>query len=368
MSVETLRVALGDYAYDIVIGSNLLARAKDWVPEKARKSKVFILTDENAGKFHADTLKKAFPDAPVLALKPGEQAKSYEGLETVLDWLLDHKADRHSLLIALGGGVIGDLGGLAAALALRGIPYVQVPTTLLAQVDSSVGGKTAIDTRQGKNLVGAFYQPHVVIADLDTLKTLPERERKAGYAEIVKYAFIRDRAFFEWLQKHGKDVLACDPVALTHAVKVSCAHKAEIVAADEKEEKDLRALLNFGHTFGHAFEKLLGYDGRLLHGEAVSLGMVHAFDLSVRLGLCSEQDRQSAVAHMKDLGLVTAKSSVHALAGFTNDQIMQAMQNDKKAEGGRLVFVTCEGIGHASVQRDIPAEAVKRVLENCGEA
>jgi len=364
MSVEKLHVALGDYAYDIVIGSGLLAKARDWVPEKARKSKVFILTDENAGKFHADTLKQSFPDAPVLTLKPGEQSKSYEGLETVLDWLLDNKADRHSLLIALGGGVIGDLGGLAAALALRGIPYVQIPTTLLAQVDSSVGGKTAIDTRQGKNLVGAFYQPHVVIADLDTLKTLPERERKAGYAEIVKYAFIRDRAFFDWLQQHGKAVLAGDTAALTHAVKLSCMHKAEIVAADEKEEKDLRALLNFGHTFGHAFEKLLGYDGRLLHGEAVSLGMVHAFDLSVRLGLCSEDDRRSAVAHMKGLGLVVAKSQVPALAAFTTDQILQAMQNDKKAEAGQVAFIVCDGIGKSHVKKGITTDVIKAVLES----
>ena len=219
MSVEKLHVALGDNSYDIVIGSGLLAKATDWVPAQYRKSKIFILTDDNAGKFHAATLKEAFPIAQMLVMKPGEHTKSYEGLETVLDWLLNGKADRHSLLIALGGGVIGDLGGLAAALALRGIPYVQIPTTLLAQVDSAVGGKTAIDTKQGKNLVGAFYQPVVVIADLDTLKTLPERERRAGYAEIVKYAFIRDREFFTWLQQYGAAVLACDHAALMHAVK-----------------------------------------------------------------------------------------------------------------------------------------------------
>lgn len=367
MSVEKLHVALGDYAYDIVIGSGLLAKAADWVPASTRRSKIFILTDENVGKFHAATLKQSFPDAHVLTIKPGEHSKSYEGLETVLDWLLDNKAGRHSLLIALGGGVIGDLGGLAAALALRGIPYVQVPTTLLAQVDSSVGGKTAIDTRQGKNLVGAFYQPGVVIADLDTLKTLPERERKAGYAEIVKYAFIRDRAFFEWLQQHGGEVLACDQTALAHAVKTSCAHKAEIVAADEKEEKDLRALLNFGHTFGHAFEKLLGYDGRLLHGEAVALGMVCAFDLSVRLGLCPESDREMAVAHLQGRGLPVLRSSIPALLAFTTAQILEAMQNDKKAEGGKLAFIVCDGIGKAHVCKDVPADMVKAVLESAGQ-
>ncbi len=363
MTTEKLHVALGDHAYDIVIGSGLLARARDLVPEKSCRSKIFILTDSNAGKFHADALKTSFPDASILSMEPGEHSKSYQGLETVLDWLLDGKADRHSLLIALGGGVIGDLGGLAAALALRGIPYVQVPTTLLAQVDSAVGGKTAIDTKQGKNLVGAFYQPDVVISDLDTLKTLPERERKAGYAEIVKYAFIRDRAFFTWLQENGQAVLDCDHAALTHAVKVSCAHKAQIVAEDEKEQKDLRAILNFGHTFGHAFEKLLGYDGRLLHGEAVSLGMVHAFDLSVRLRLCSDDDRQAAVKHMADMGLVVKKSDVLDLSSFSTADILAAMQNDKKAEAGNIAFIVVNGIGTSHVKKDVPMDVVKDVID-----
>ena len=363
MSVEKLHVALGDNSYDIVIGSGLLAKATDWVPAQYRKSKIFILTDDNAGKFHAATLKEAFPIAQMLVMKPGEHTKSYEGLETVLDWLLNGKADRHSLLIALGGGVIGDLGGLAAALALRGIPYVQIPTTLLAQVDSAVGGKTAIDTKQGKNLVGAFYQPVVVIADLDTLKTLPERERRAGYAEIVKYAFIRDREFFTWLQQYGAAVLACDHAALMHAVKTSCAHKAQIVAEDETEQKDLRALLNFGHTFGHALEKLLGYDGRLLHGEAVSLGMVRALDLSVRLGLCSDVDRQMAVIHMKELGLPVSMTEIPVLKTFSTAQIIEAMQNDKKAESGNLAFIVCDGIGQAHVKKDVPMNIVKDVID-----
>lgn len=366
MSVEKLHVALGDQSYDIVIGSDLLAQAYDWIDNKYCKSKIFILTDENAGRFHAATLKTAFPAASILTLKPGEHTKSYEGLETVLDWLLNGRADRHSLLIALGGGVIGDLGGLAAALALRGIPYVQVPTTLLAQVDSSVGGKTAIDTTQGKNLVGAFYQPVSVIADLDTLKTLPERERKAGYAEIVKYSFIRDRAFFEWLQQHGRAVLDGDRQALTHAVKTSCTHKAQIVAEDEKEQKDLRALLNFGHTFGHALEKLLGYDGGLLHGEAIAIGMTQAFDLSVRLGLCAEEDRRIAVAHMKELGLPVSMKDTSALSPFSVDQIVNAMQNDKKAEAGKLAFIVCDGIGKSHVKKDVSMDIVRDVIASVG--
>lgn len=361
-SVEKLHVALGAHAYDIFIGTGLLARARELIPLQSQRSKIFILTDENAGKHHAPALMASFPDAAVLTMPAGEQSKSWRGLEAVMDWLLDHQADRHSLLIALGGGVMGDLGGLAAALALRGIPFVQIPTTLLAQVDSAVGGKTAIDTRQGKNLVGAFYQPAVVISDLDTLKTLPPRELKAGYAEIVKYAFIRDRAFFEWLQIHGQEILACDESALIHAVRVSCAHKAHIVAEDEKEQKDLRALLNFGHTFGHAFEKLLGYGGALLHGEAVSLGMVHALDLSVRLGLCSDEDRKTAVQHLSDMGLIVRKDQVPALAPFTSADILAAMQNDKKAEAGKIAFVVLDGLGAAHVHKDVPQDVVLAVL------
>ncbi|QQG35623.1 MAG: 3-dehydroquinate synthase [Micavibrio aeruginosavorus] len=364
MSIEKLHVALADHAYDIVIGSGLLSKAQEWVPEKIRRGRIFILTDENAGRHYAASLQAAFPQASILTLPHGEQNKSYQGLERVLDWLLDGRADRRSLLIALGGGVIGDLGGLAAALVLRGIPYVQIPTTLLAQVDSSVGGKTAIDTRQGKNLVGAFYQPVAVIADLDTLTTLPDRERRAGYAEIVKYAFIRDRQFFSWLQENGDKVLKCDPAALTQAVKTSCAHKAEIVAADEKEQNDLRALLNFGHTFGHALEKLLDYDGRLLHGEAVAIGMMLAFDLSVRLGLCPESDRHLALNHLRRMGLKTSIDQVPALADCVTDNILQAMLNDKKAEGGVSAFIVCCGIGQARVYKDISAEVVRTVIQS----
>lgn len=368
MTIEKLSVALADHAYDIVIGQNLLAEAALWIPEQYRQSKIFILTDENAGRHYAPVLQRNFPGAAVLILPPGEQNKSYAGLEKVMDWLLDGKADRRSLLLALGGGVIGDLGGLAAALALRGIPYVQIPTTLLAQVDSSVGGKTAIDTRQGKNLVGAFYQPVTVIADLDTLKTLPERERKAGYAEIVKYAFIRDRAFFEWLQGQGAHVIECVPEALLQAVKTSCAHKAAIVAADEKEQNDLRALLNFGHTFGHALEKLLDYDDCLLHGEAVAIGMGLAFDLSVRLGLCPEADRMLAVTHLKKMGLRTAIDQVPALVSCATDNILEAMQNDKKAENGSLAFIVSEGIGRSHVRKGVPVDVVRTVLQSCRKA
>lgn len=362
MMIETLHVDLSEQSYDIVMGGGLLVRARELIPEIYRRSRIFILTDSNAGKYHAESLKASFPEASILTMEPGEHSKSYRGLETVLDWLLDGKADRNSLLIALGGGVIGDLGGLAASLALRGIPYVQVPTTLLAQVDSAVGGKTAIDTKQGKNLVGAFYQPRLVISDLDTLKTLPLRERKAGYAEIVKYAFIRDRAFFRWLQEHGESVLACDQSALAYAVKLSCMHKARIVTEDEKEKKDVRALLNFGHTFGHAFEKLLGYDGRLLHGEAVSLGMVYAFDLSVRLGLCGDDDRRAAVRHMAEMGLIVSKSDVPDLSTFSDADILAAMQNDKKAEAGNMAFIVTDGIGTAHVKKDVPIQVLESVL------
>lgn len=368
MAVEKLSVALADHAYNIIIGQNLLADSKIWIPELHRHSKIFILTDQNVGPLYAEVLKEIFPQAALLSLPPGEQNKSYAGLEAVMDWLLDGNVDRRSLLVALGGGVIGDLGGLAAALVLRGIPYVQIPTTLLAQVDSSVGGKTAIDTRQGKNLVGAFYQPVAVIADLDTIKTLPERERRAGYAEIVKYAFIRDRPFFDWLKINGPQVLKCESAALLHAVKTSCAHKAAIVVADEKEQNDQRALLNFGHTFGHALEKLLDYDDCLLHGEAVAIGMVLAFDLSVRLGLCPDSDRQMAVAHLQDMGLRTAMDQVPALVSCNTDNIMNAMQNDKKVENGSLAFIVSDGIGMSHVSKGVPADMVRMVLQSSRKA
>lgn len=364
MTNDVVHVDLGDRSYPIHIGPDAFAEVCKELGKVDKVSHVFILTDENIERLHGASIRKSLPQALILVLPAGEQTKSYEGLETVLDWLLDHRADRKSVLVALGGGVIGDLGGLAAALALRGISYIQIPTTLLAQVDSSVGGKTAIDTRQGKNLVGAFYQPQAVYADTSFLSTLPLREMKAGYAEIVKYAFIRDAGFFEWLETNGTAVLAGDPAATSEAVKQSCLHKARVVAEDEKEEKDIRALLNFGHTFGHALEKLLSYDGRLLHGEAVAIGMTMAFDLSVRMNLCEAADHDRAVAHMKGVGLLTSVAQVPALKEFSVDQIVNAMMNDKKFAQGKMAFVLCRRIGEAFVSREAVIDDVRKTVEN----
>ncbi len=357
-----LPVLLGERGYDIHIGSGLLAQTAELLPFSLEGRRCFILTDTHAGHY-APVLEKALVKgggtAFTLVMTPGEATKSYDGLIKVLDWLLDNRADRQSVLFSLGGGVIGDLGGLAAAVALRGISYVQVPTTLLAQVDSAVGGKTAIDTKQGKNLVGAFYQPRAVIADLDTLDTLSEREMRAGYAEIVKYGFIRDAAFFAWLEENGKKVLEKNKIALSHAIYESCKAKAAIVALDETETNDVRALLNFGHTFGHAFEKMLNYDGRLLHGEAVAIGMGMAFDLSVALGHCPAAQADKAKTHMRALGLKTGAD----VSGVTVAGILEAMKSDKKTENGKMNFILARAIGDTFVVRDVPPAAVQAVIE-----
>jgi 3-dehydroquinate synthase len=262
----------------------------------------------------------------------------------------------------MGGGVVGDLAGFAAAVLLRGVDYIQVPTTLLAQVDSSVGGKNGINSKHGKNLIGAFHQPRAVLIDTSTLETLPARELQGGYAEIVKHAFIKDRAFFEWLEENGRRVLERQPLALARAIGRSVEIKAAVVAADETESSGLRALLNFGHTFAHAYEALAGYDGRLLHGEAVSLGMSQAFRLSRDLGLCNGQDAGRALAHLRGLRLPTRRREL-ALEAFSSDAVLRAMRRDKKVEAGALRFVLARGLGDACLCADVPEDAVRHVLD-----
>ena len=303
--IQKVEMDLSNRSYSIHIGKGLLAQAVDLIPIDMSDKKIFILYDQNVYPY-VQTLEEALAgkihSSKTLALKGGEPTKSYDGLQRTLDWLLENKVDRQSVLIAFGGGVIGDLGGFAASVVMRGIAYIQIPTTLLAQVDSSVGGKTGINTAQGKNLVGSFYQPKAVLCDIGTLGTLPERELRAGYAEIVKYGLINDLPFFEWLEENGEKVLALDSDAVIYAVETSCNAKAAIVAADEKEAGQ-RALLNLGHTFGHALEAAAKYDGRLLHGEAVSIGIMMAFDLSVKMGLCPQEDPSRVAAHLKQSGL-----------------------------------------------------------------
>lgn len=367
---KTVELDLSERSYAIHIGKGLLERATDLIPLDLSDKKVFILYDENVYPY-VQVLEGALAgkvsDSKTLSVKGGEPTKSYDGLQKTLDWLLDNKVDRQSVLIAVGGGVIGDLGGFAASVVMRGIPYIQIPTTLLAQVDSSVGGKTGINTGQGKNLVGSFYQPKVVLCDIGTLGTLPERELKAGYAEIVKYGLINDLSFFEWLEENGEKVLALDSEAVSCAVETSCKAKAAIVAADE-QEKGQRALLNLGHTFGHALEAAAQYDGRLLHGEAVSIGMMMAFDLSVKMGLCSQEDPSRVEAHLKQSGLKTKASEITPALKQTSEELVELMAGDKKAKGNKIGFILTRGIGQAFQAYDVANDDVVTIVQNSLEA
>ncbi len=351
-------------AYDIHIGKGLIEQVADLIPMDLKGRNVFVLYDQNTYPYvqvMEEALGNAGAETKIHAEKGGEPTKSYDGYYCVMNWLLDNGVNRQSVLIAVGGGVIGDLGGFAAATVMRGIPFVQVPTTLLAQVDSSVGGKTGINTAQGKNLVGAFYQPKTVICDIGTLGTLPERELKSGYAEIVKYGLINDFEFFEWLEENGEKVLALDEEALTYAVHKSCSAKAAVVAADEREAGQ-RALLNLGHTFGHALEAAANYDGRLLHGEAVSIGMVMAFDLSAKMGLCSQEEPARVEAHLKSCRLKTRVTDIAPNITQSADDLWNNMTRDKKAAGGKIGFILARGIGKAFQSYDVDEELVTFLL------
>ena len=300
-----------------------------------------------------------------VVLPPGESTKSFAMLETLCETLLAKRIDRGDVIVAFGGGVIGDLAGFAAAVLLRGIDYVQIPTTLLAQVDSAVGGKTGINSRYGKNLIGSFHQPRLVLIDTDVLDDLPARELKAGYAEVVKYGFIRDTGFFQWLQEHGEAVLGGDAGARVHAVVRSVEVKAAVVAADEHETTGERALLNFGHTFAHAYEALGGFDGTLLHGEAVAIGMADAFALSAKLGHCTAEDRDLAIGHLQRMELPVRIAELTNRA-FPVDDLVEAMGRDKKVENAKLRFILAHRIGDAFVSSDVPIEAVRAVLARHG--
>lgn len=361
-SHTTFTVDLGPRSYPIHIGQGVLERAAELVPLDLSGRKIFILYD-NAVAGHARRLAASLPDAVSLGMAGGEQAKSYAGFQSVLDWLLENRVNRSSVLFVVGGGVMGDLGGFAAASVLRGIPFVQVPTTLLAQVDSSVGGKTGINSSHGKNLIGAFYQPAAVLCDTSTLETLPMRERRAGYAEIVKYGLLGSRDFYEWLEGNGAKVLALDDGALRHAIETSCRMKADIVAQDEHEAAGgKRALLNLGHTFGHALEAAAGYDGRLLHGEGVSIGMVLAFRLCVKMGLCTGQDAARMESHLKALELKTEISQIAPALLQDAAQIVELMYGDKKAAGRKIGFILTRGIGDTFQSADVDMDDVHAVV------
>jgi 3-dehydroquinate synthase len=356
---ETIRVGLGERAYDIHVGPGLLARAGDLLKPFARGA-VPVVTDANVAKIHLAEFLAGGLDAHPIVLEAGEATKSFAGLERLTGELLASGVERGGLIVALGGGVIGDLTGFAAGVLKRGIAFAQVPTTLLAQVDSSVGGKTAINVREGKNLVGLFHQPRVVIADTALLSTLPRRELLAGYAEVVKYGALGDRAFFDWLEAHGAAALSGDEAAMVHAVAQSCRMKAGIVARDERETGE-RALLNLGHTFGHALEAATGYSERLLHGEGVAIGLVLAFRLSAALGLCPAADAERLARHLKSVGLPTAIADIPGERPQA-DALVAHMRHDKKAREGRIAFVLARGIGQAFVTTDVPFEALTAVL------
>ena len=361
---QTLRVDLGERSYDIVVGDGLIDRAGAHLAPLAGPRPLLVVTDETVASLHLGRLEASL-DAAGLAchrfvLPDGEASKSFAQLQDLLEGILETGPERSSVVVALGGGVVGDLAGVAASLALRGLGFVQIPTTLLAQVDSAVGGKTAINSGYGKNLVGAFYQPKLVLSDTGTLDTLPRRERLAGYAEVVKYGLLGDRAFFEWLEDRGRAVIDGGGEARDYAVRKSCAAKAAIVAADETEQ-GVRALLNLGHTFGHAIEARARYDGAVLHGEAVAVGLVLAFALSAELGLCAREDAARVRRHLRAVGLPAAVADLGAELGGADD-LIAAMGRDKKVRSGELNFILARGIGDAFIASGVDRSALECVL------
>ncbi len=354
--------------YDIHIGAGLLRSCAPFLSPLLKRPFVAIVTDENVAQAHLENLTKTLDSAGIShvtkIMPPGEASKSFTELETLVDWLLDNKVERQDMVIAFGGGVIGDLTGFAASTLRRGVRFTQIPTTLLSQVDSSVGGKTGINVPQGKNLVGAFHQPSLVLADLDVLQTLPDREFRAGYAEIVKYAAICDRPFFDWLESNLDALKNRDNQAMSYAIEKSCQTKADIVAQDEKEY-GARALLNLGHTFAHAYENLTGYSDNLLHGEAVGLGMAQVAHLSVDLGLCPETDAQALVNHLASAGLPISQTDVKG-GPFEATNLVNAMAQDKKVSQGVMTFILMKAIGKAFITNDVSAKQITTFLQNQG--
>jgi len=367
MSENVVHVPLGKRAYNVRIGAGLLAEAGAAIAPLLKRPRVFVITETRVAGLHLATLKSSLKaaelDGPVLELDPGETTKSWAHLQTCVEWLLDHEVERGDMVVAFGGGVIGDLVGFAAAILRRGVRFVQIPTSLLAQVDSSVGGKTGINTRHGKNLVGAFHQPTLVLADVEVLGTLTPRDFLAGYGEVAKYGLLGDADFFAWLEAHGPDLAKGDMDLRQQAVTRSVQMKADIVVRDETEQGD-RALLNLGHTFCHALEAATGYDGaRLLHGEGVAIGCALAFELSSRLGLCSQEAPSRVREHLSQMGMMR---DLRDISGDLPDAaaLLTLMGQDKKVVAGQLRFILARGIGAAFVTADVPRDEVLRVLQD----
>jgi len=362
-----VEVALGDRAYDIVIGRDQLATLGARIANLRAGARTAIVTDRTVAKHWLDRTEASLNAAGIatsrILVEEGEGSKTYAGFQQVCEGLIRAKIERNDLVIALGGGVVGDLAGFAAAAVRRGVDFVQVPTSLLAQVDSSVGGKTGINSPQGKNLIGAFHQPVLVIADTAVLDTLSPRQFRAGYAEVAKYGLLGDAAFFAWLEANHAEIFS-GGAAREHAIATSCRAKAAIVARDEREHGD-RALLNLGHTFGHALEAATGFSDRLFHGEGVSIGMVLAAQLSARLGMLSADDATRIQRHLTDVGLPTRLQDI---AGFAQegladaDALMALMAQDKKVTRGRLTFILLQAIGHAVISRNVEPAVVRDFL------
>ena len=363
--MNRVAVDLGDRSYEVRIGTGLIARAGAEIAPLLRRKRVAVVTDETVAVRHLPALTEALEAADIavssIALPSGEATKSWDQLARCTEWLLEQKVERRDVVLAFGGGVIGDLVGFSAAILRRGVRFVQLPTTLLAQVDSSVGGKTGINTGQGKNLVGAFHQPRLVLADIGVLDSLPDRDFLSGYGEVVKYGLLGDAAFFDWLEREGPAMRSGDPAARLHAVTRSVEMKAGIVSRDETEEGE-RALLNLGHTFCHALEKATGYSDRLLHGEGVAIGCSLAFELSARLGLCSQEEPSRVRAHLVAMGMKVDLADIPGeLPG--PEALISLMGQDKKVIDGKLRFILARGIGQAFVAEDVPGEVVRAVLD-----
>lgn len=364
-AVRKVHVPLGERAYDIMIGPGLIASAGGEIASRIKGRKAAIITDEHVAPLYLDALKASLDAAGIVSadvvLPAGEKTKSFEHLINVCDKVLEARVERNDYVIALGGGVIGDLTGFAAGIVRRGARFVQVPTSLLAQVDSSVGGKTGINSRHGKNLIGVFHQPDLVLADTDVLNSLSEREFRAGYAEVAKYGLIDKPDFFAWLEKNWQAVFAGGSARI-EAIAVSCQAKADVVVADERENGP-RALLNLGHTFGHALEAATAYDSsRLVHGEGVSIGMVLAHEFSARMNLASPDDARRVEAHLKAVGLPTRMSEIPGTLPPA-EVLMDAIAQDKKVKGGKLTFILTRGIGQSFVADDVPASEVISFLK-----
>ena len=361
-----IHVPLEGRAYDVVIGPGILQNAGARIAPFLNRPRVAVLTDETVAELHLDTLRQGLSAAGIemvsLALPAGEATKSWPQFTRAVEWLLEQKVERNDMVVAFGGGVIGDLAGFAASVLRRGVRFVQIPTSLLAQVDSSVGGKTGINAPQGKNLIGAFHQPTLVLADTEVLGTLTARDFLAGYGEVVKYGMLGDADFFAWLEKMGPELASGDMAARVEAVARSVQMKADIVVRDETEQGD-RALLNLGHTFGHALEAATGYSDRLLHGEGVAIGCALAFELSARLGLCSQEDPSRVRAHLKAMGMKTDLADIEGALPDA-EALLALMGQDKKVVDGQLRFILARSIGEAFVTGEVPRSAVLAVLQD----